>query len=179
MVIITRDKFNDSRKIAGFLYCRISRIYPPYWFYVLLVGLAMWIMPGVFAPREVSFLKSFLLLPQRELPVVVVGWTLIYEVYFYIVFWCNTRFPQRKITGGSRNMVCCASCRQLRDHRGSGKHSSGCLDCDIPIFSGVHLWLPCSTPAFTPTKPYSRFSAGFCGGSIGDSSRAICREFHY
>jgi len=32
------------------------------------------------------FIKSFLLIPQNHVPILGVGWTLIHEIYFYIIF---------------------------------------------------------------------------------------------
>ena len=36
--------------------------------------------------NQVDILASFLLLPSQTLPLVMVGWTLIHEMYFYLVF---------------------------------------------------------------------------------------------
>lgn len=73
----------------AFLFARITRIYPPYWFYTLLVFAL-----SCFAPNMVngsydhpaSVWRSFLLLPDSVGPLLAVGWTLIHEMYFYIGF---------------------------------------------------------------------------------------------
>ena len=79
---------------AEFLRRRFARIAPPYWLATLLAaGLALaW--PALFLEIRVDpehLWKSLLFLPHRDpfgnpFPVLPVGWTLIYEVFFYLVF---------------------------------------------------------------------------------------------
>ncbi len=76
------------RQSADFLLRRATRIYPLYW----LVTLALL---GLYAGKRLLFgedtelpslVASFLLWPDRAYPVIPVGWTLIHEMYFYLVF---------------------------------------------------------------------------------------------
>jgi exopolysaccharide production protein ExoZ len=72
-----------------FLWRRAVRIYPPYWLMSLLVLATSlveptWVNSSIQGP--ISLWRSFLLVPDSTLPLLAVGWTLIYEVYFYIVF---------------------------------------------------------------------------------------------
>jgi exopolysaccharide production protein ExoZ len=72
-----------------FLWRRAARIYPPYWLVslvVLAVSLAepTWVNSSIQGP--ISLWRSFLLVPDSNLPLLAVGWTLVYEVYFYLVF---------------------------------------------------------------------------------------------
>ena len=75
--------------VPGFLWRRASRIYPLYWI-VSGAVLAVWLVAPdlVFRSRteDPSLWKSFLLVPQYEFPLLAVGWTLIHEMYFYLVF---------------------------------------------------------------------------------------------
>jgi exopolysaccharide production protein ExoZ len=75
--------------VIQFLWRRAARIYPPYWV-VSLVVLAIslvepaWVNSSIHDP--ISLWRSFLLVPATTLPLLAVGWTLIHEVYFYLVF---------------------------------------------------------------------------------------------
>lgn len=89
MVTVTQGKFQNLRQAGLFLYHRISRIYPLYWVYTTLALLVFLIMPGWVNSSQggrVDVLASYLLLPDDLLPLVQVGWTLIHEMYFYLVF---------------------------------------------------------------------------------------------
>jgi len=72
-----------------FIYSRVTRIYPVYWFYSLIVLAVFLIAPQmVNSSSDVKpvLWKSFLLFPDYPTPLLAVGWTLIHEIYFYIVF---------------------------------------------------------------------------------------------
>lgn len=76
---------------VGFIKRRFIRIYPLWWVAVL-VAVALSFLPGVtldFDRAEVFY--SFLLVPFYSsegavVPIVEVGWTLGYEIYFYLMF---------------------------------------------------------------------------------------------
>jgi exopolysaccharide production protein ExoZ len=87
MTTITRDMFRSSREIQ-FLRRRFIRIFPIYWLYSLLVLVVFVIKPELVNGSQgghVNIFKSFLLLPDNNLPLLAVGWSLIYEVYFYLI----------------------------------------------------------------------------------------------
>ena len=76
------------QSLGRFAWRRASRIYPLYW----LVSLAL-LAVVLAAPQLVhgngeptSLPASFLLLPQAGEPLLLVGWTLVHEVGFYLVF---------------------------------------------------------------------------------------------
>lgn len=72
-----------------FLWRRAARIFPAYWLVSALVLGVMMILPSwvnASVQGHVSLWRSFLLVPDLELPLLTVGWTLVYEVYFYLVF---------------------------------------------------------------------------------------------
>ena len=89
MVYVMWDRPRGVKASGEFLWGRASRIYPLYWV-VSLVLLALWfVRPDmVFSSieGEPNFIKSFLLFPDTREPLLAVGWTLVHEMYFYLVF---------------------------------------------------------------------------------------------
>ena len=98
MVVVTEGDRPGLRTAADFLFARITRIYPIWWFFAGLLTIYLVGFNGNMGVGErwQSFLqsdavtpyliKSFLLLPQSDDPILGVGWTLVHEVYFYLVF---------------------------------------------------------------------------------------------
>ena len=89
MVTVTRGKFQIPRQALKFIYHRAARIYPTYWVYSILVLIVFLLRPtwvNNSQGNQVDILSSFLLLPSHTLPLVMVGWTLIHEMYFYLIF---------------------------------------------------------------------------------------------
>ena len=72
-----------------FLLRRVTRIYPPYWIYTTLVLLVWYFVPGIVNSsyhHPPSLWRSYLLFPDDVGPLLAVGWTLVHEMYFYLVF---------------------------------------------------------------------------------------------
>lgn len=99
MVTITGNQFQRSGVVRKFLFHRITRIYPLYWLFTLLALTVLLARPDMlkrgFEAHEL--LRALLLLPQNSLPLLMVGWTLIHEMYFYIVFSLLLLFPERRV----------------------------------------------------------------------------------
>lgn len=88
MAIVTRGAFGRADRIVGFVYGRLTRIYPLYWLYSLPLLVLLFVRPDLVNPSQggqVNLVASFLLLPQPLLPLLMIGWTLILEVQFYAV----------------------------------------------------------------------------------------------
>lgn len=74
---------------------RFIRVFPVYWIVFLLN-----VIPYIIKQSDydwVFLIKSFFLIPQNSSPLVIVAWTLTYEVYFYLIFalfFLNRRFAQ-------------------------------------------------------------------------------------
>ena len=103
MISVTRSVFQSRKGIQKFLYHRISRIYPLYWFYSSIILCVYLIQPSLVNStqgNQVNILASFLLLPQNLLPLVNVGWTLIHEMYFYFVFAVLLFLPKNYLLAG-------------------------------------------------------------------------------
>ena len=72
---------------------RFMRIFPIYWI-VFTLNLIPYLIKE--SNYDLLFLlRSFFLIPQDSSPLVIVAWTLTYEVYFYLIFaffYINKRF---------------------------------------------------------------------------------------
>ncbi len=94
MVYVSQDTRQNGKAVLKFLYARFSRIYPIWWIFAILMALCFWVLfgqpadPETIKPENVpAFLaRSFALLPQKYHPVLGVGWTLVHEMFFYIMF---------------------------------------------------------------------------------------------
>jgi len=89
MIAITRSKPEGPSRAFRFLYGRVSRIYPLYWIFTAAVFAVFFIRPewvNSYQGNRVNVLSSFLLIPEETLPMLIVAWTLIHEMYFYIMF---------------------------------------------------------------------------------------------
>lgn len=98
MVFTTVNVRRSLGSFLRFLYKRVTRIYPLYWLITAVLLLGYFVFPH-YIQREglsdISFVKAVLLLPQVELPYLIVGWTLIHELYFYAVFSLFILFPRQ------------------------------------------------------------------------------------
>src|ERR1700732_4340936 len=73
-------------KWQDFILSRLTRIYPIYWFYTSTFVLAIFLAShyvSVPLPPPSSILKSYLLWPDSAAPLLTVGWSLVFEMYFY------------------------------------------------------------------------------------------------
>lgn len=105
MVWVTRDSAASGRTAARFLFARVMRIYPLWWLFAGAMSVYFYITYGV--PWDAESLaavgvsgpehlwKSFLLIPHEAYPVLVLGWTLMHEMYFYLVFTLILLLPER------------------------------------------------------------------------------------
>lgn len=93
---VPSGRFSQART---FLINRVSRIYPLYW--ILTIALLILYAGKLYFFDEVTpinnWVESFLLLPSNEFPIIPVGWTLVHEMYFYLVFALFLLIPYRYI----------------------------------------------------------------------------------
>ncbi len=86
MMTIASDRFGRSGEAGDFLIRRAVRILPLYWLYTTAVVVLLLIPHAVDASYHAkSVWASYLLWPQQAQPLLQVGWTLIYEAFFYLV----------------------------------------------------------------------------------------------
>jgi exopolysaccharide production protein ExoZ len=95
---VTTEKFGSTRTAATFLYHRLARIFPIFWIYTTLALLANWLTPLIDSnahPRSYSLIASYLLIPTRLPMLLFQGWTLSFELYFYLVVTLLLLLPRR------------------------------------------------------------------------------------
>lgn len=95
MMYVSHHEFGRDGAVTRFLWRRAIRIYPLYWLYTSVI-LALAVLPGMF--RNLQFdtpyvIKSLMLVPALRPgphptihPLLDQGWTLSYEVGFYLAF---------------------------------------------------------------------------------------------
>jgi peptidoglycan/LPS O-acetylase OafA/YrhL len=88
MVIVSRGRFRNVAESKRFLFNRLSRIYPTYWLYYGLTLAVLLVQPSMVNSTHGSsnLLMSFLLLPNDKVLLVMVAWSLLFELWFYLVF---------------------------------------------------------------------------------------------
>ncbi|NLX18934.1 MAG: acyltransferase [Desulfobulbus sp.] len=100
MVIATGGRHGVPLETRRFLWGRLTRIYPVYWFYFALTTGAFLIRSewvNASQGHQADFLTSFFLLPTHHLPLVIVAWSLIHELWFYLVFAGLIIFSERML----------------------------------------------------------------------------------
>ncbi len=85
---VSLGKFRQRGEAGRFLTRRFLRIYPAYWLWCLPVLVVFLIRPGIVNSTHgrPDVLRSLLLIPQQHLPLLMIAWTLAYEVFFYLLF---------------------------------------------------------------------------------------------
>jgi len=100
ITVTTWRTFGAPGSVRRFAYRRVTRIYPLYLLVtaaVLIVWLHRHDLVNSHSPYPTRVLQSFLILPQRGDPLVATGWTLVYELYFYLVFGLALLLPRRRL----------------------------------------------------------------------------------
>lgn len=104
MYHIAAGQFGVPGAARRFAVRRLVRLVPPYWFFTALALLAMATVPGQMAHNRLTAAQvagSFLFWPVlapdgRPTPVLILGWTLEFEMLFYAVFALALRWPRAR-----------------------------------------------------------------------------------
>jgi peptidoglycan/LPS O-acetylase OafA/YrhL len=104
MVTICRTSFGTPGASGEFLLRRVARIAPPYWVFTTAMICATLLFPQHVAHGRWSadhMLASYLFIPTRNAygdlyPVLVLGWTLEFEMLFYLMFAIGLRWPRAR-----------------------------------------------------------------------------------
>ena len=157
---------------AAFLKDRLIRIAPLYWLLTTLLVVGALVVPKLFPNLRIDLpyvAGSFLFVPMRPpgstgadpiWPVLVQGWTLNYEMFFYVLFsLCLFLRPSLRLAAISLTLLCCVMAgpvlrRQQRTRalvhgpdisRVPGRHSPGCLPAARPVaFERLGIWVYCA-----------------------------------
>jgi peptidoglycan/LPS O-acetylase OafA/YrhL len=98
MVMTTSRVTHGIGGARRFIWRRITRIYPPYLVITTAILAVYLVKPELVNTSQETppdILASFLLLPQAGLPLLLVGWTLVFEMYFYLIFAISLLVPKR------------------------------------------------------------------------------------
>lgn len=147
IVYITNAWTGPSIKwVPEFLFARITRIYPLYWLVSAILLVIYVIRPDmVFSSShgEPNLIKSFMLLPDNTFPLLEVGWTLIHEMGFYIVFAGLLILPKTYRVWGLfiwAAIIMAASILNLNESSNLARYALSALSLEF-IAGGVIGWL--------------------------------------
>ena len=94
----------DTQPVRFFIN-RVRRVVPLYWFFTVLMAAILLVLPDVFKATTFewnSFLLSLAFIPHWSVahegvvwPIVAPGWSLNFEMYFYLVFALSLFFAER------------------------------------------------------------------------------------
>lgn len=98
MVVTTYQRLEQQGTGKRFLIHRVSRIYPPYLFLTAILTVFWLARPdAVNSKNGVDLFSSYTLWPSvKQLPLVQVGWSLSYEMMFYLVFFCLVAYVRKE-----------------------------------------------------------------------------------
>ncbi len=103
MIVTSADRFGSATNAWTFVKRRLVRIVPLYWIFTALMVVATFAVGSSLAHPEVPvpyLLMSLIFLPSSNpdgmiQPVLLLGWTLNYEMMFYLVFAACMLLPAR------------------------------------------------------------------------------------
>ncbi len=103
MVWVAGDRSAGPVTVARFAFDRVTRIYPLWWIFCAIMAayfLVTYSQPAAPNVTDQSgawryFATSMALWPQADMPVLQVGWTLVFEMAFYAVFAALLFLPQK------------------------------------------------------------------------------------
>jgi peptidoglycan/LPS O-acetylase OafA/YrhL len=105
MALITRDSFGQPGAGWRFFRARAIRLVPMYWLFTTLTLLAMVLVPAEMRHHTTNWqqvLGSYIFVPLTlnadgaARPVMILGWTLNYEMLFYVIFALAMRLDRRR-----------------------------------------------------------------------------------
>jgi len=103
MIYISHNKPTGIKQAIDFFVRRVIRIVPIYWFYTVVTAIIAIALPHLLGKAEfipLEFVKSLFFIPYLNSagdmqPLLANGWTLNYEMYFYLIFAVCLLLPVR------------------------------------------------------------------------------------
>ncbi|NOU96406.1 acyltransferase family protein [Paenibacillus sp. LMG 31456] len=89
MVTIYRRHFGNIQMWKTFIIKRLVRIYPIYWLVNAAVIPIYFLAPSFgngYETKSLEIVTSLLLLPYSQVPILGVAWSLVYIMFFYLIF---------------------------------------------------------------------------------------------
>lgn len=96
---------SKTQSPAYFYYRRVIRIVPLFWFFTLAIVIPKLLVPEIFISVQLELshiIKSLLFIPHYHpgvsdqiWPILIPGWTLNYEMFFYLLFGASLSIPAR------------------------------------------------------------------------------------
>ncbi len=95
-----------NKKTTYFFINRLIRVIPIYWLITIIFTTALLLFPNIFEISKFNYeylFKSLLFIPFDNLdaghyPLVIYGWTLNYEIYFYLIFSLAILISKKNVT---------------------------------------------------------------------------------
>ena len=98
MIYMSRSLYGSAAGVRNFALRRVTRTPPLYYLYtIVLFALFLW-KPSLSSQGPADFLQfvgSMLFLPMARQPIIAIGWTLQFEVFFYILIGLSIFLPFR------------------------------------------------------------------------------------
>lgn len=95
--------YSTRNNVKNYWIKRIVKIVPLYWFMTIVTGFFVYIAPQLFNSYEVNteyLVKSLLFIPYEHsgilAPLMGLGWTLNYEMFFYLLFWVAIKINYKR-----------------------------------------------------------------------------------
>jgi len=106
MVYTSRKLFEVKGAWRIFLKKRFQRIVPLYWFYTTAMVAVTLVLPSALDKTSLDMghlIQSYLFIPHERpsggvKPILALGWTLNYEMFFYVVFACLLFLSRARLT---------------------------------------------------------------------------------
>jgi peptidoglycan/LPS O-acetylase OafA/YrhL len=86
--LIAEGKFRNRHGAVEFIYHRVTRVYPVFWFYFFIIMAVFYIAPEAInasTGHHAALIRSFFLIPSEFGNLLYQAWTLTYELWFYSV----------------------------------------------------------------------------------------------